>query len=155
MSYGNKKQPKGVFNFHNSTKKIRELSDGNKKLETELWLAKQTFFLELRWVPPFLRIELWKLRIEWWELPIQTASRPLELAVRAITLMTGLLTITVRVVSQVTGSPTSIDKMSSSIIEPPTLVAGSRFWLLVAGEVSPTIELPTSIISKASPAPNC
>ena len=27
---------------HNS--KIRELSDGNKKLKTELWLAKQTFF---------------------------------------------------------------------------------------------------------------
>ena len=24
--------------------KIRELSDGNKKLKTELWLAKQTFF---------------------------------------------------------------------------------------------------------------
>ena len=47
---------------HNS--KIRELSDENKKLEIELWLAKQTFFLELRWVPPFLRIELWKLRIE-------------------------------------------------------------------------------------------
>ena len=46
---------------HNS--KIRKLSDGNKKLETELWLAKRTFFLELRWVPPFLRIELWKLRI--------------------------------------------------------------------------------------------
>ena len=41
---------------HNS--KIRELSDGNKKLETELWLAKQTFFLELRWVPLFLKIEL-------------------------------------------------------------------------------------------------
>ena len=47
---------------HNS--KIRELSDRNKKLKTELWLAKQTFFLKLRWVPPFLRIELWKLRIE-------------------------------------------------------------------------------------------
>ena len=47
---------------HNS--KIRKLSDGNKKLETELWLTKRTFFLELRWVPPFLRIELWKLRIE-------------------------------------------------------------------------------------------
>ena len=47
---------------HNS--KIKELSDGNKKLETELWLTKQTFFLKLRWVPPFLRIELWKLRIE-------------------------------------------------------------------------------------------
>ena len=41
---------------HNS--KIRKLSDGNKKLETELWLAKRTFFLELRWIPPFLRIEL-------------------------------------------------------------------------------------------------
>ena len=41
---------------HNS--KIRKLSDGNKKLKTELWLAKQTFFWELRWVPPFLRIEV-------------------------------------------------------------------------------------------------
>ena len=47
---------------HNSN--IKELSGGNKKLETELWLTKQTFFLKLRWVPPFLRIELWKLRIE-------------------------------------------------------------------------------------------
>ena len=47
---------------HNS--KIKELSDGNKKLKIELWLAKRTFFLELRWVPPFLRIDLWKLRIE-------------------------------------------------------------------------------------------
>ena len=56
---------------HNS--KIRELSDGNKKLKIELWLAKQIFFWELRWVSPFLRIELWKLRIEWWELMNQTA----------------------------------------------------------------------------------
>ena len=24
--------------------KIRDLSDGNKKLKTELWFAKQTFF---------------------------------------------------------------------------------------------------------------
>ena len=31
---------------HNS--KIKKLSDGNKKLKTELWLAKQTIFLELR-----------------------------------------------------------------------------------------------------------
>ena len=59
--------------IHNS--KIRELSDGNKKLKTELWFAKQNFFLELRWVPPFLRIELWKLRIEWWELMNQTAPK--------------------------------------------------------------------------------
>ena len=55
--------------------KIRELSDGNKKLEIELWLAKLTFFWELRWIPPFFRIELWKLRIKWWELPIQTAPK--------------------------------------------------------------------------------
>ena len=70
------KNSQNVFSVsitHNS--KIKELSDGNIKLETELWLAKQTFFLELRWVPPFLRIELWKLRIEWWELPIQTAPK--------------------------------------------------------------------------------
>ena len=59
--------------------KIRELSDGNKKLETELWLAKQNFFWELRWIPLFLRIELWKLRIEWWELPIQTTPQYLYL----------------------------------------------------------------------------
>ena len=56
---------------HNS--KIRELSDGNKKLETELWLAKQTFFWELICVLSFLKIELWKLRIEQWELMIQMA----------------------------------------------------------------------------------
>ena len=34
---------------HNS--KIKELSDGNKKLETELWLAKQTFFLRIEMGP--------------------------------------------------------------------------------------------------------
>ena len=41
MSYGNWKQPKVVFSFHNS--KIRELSDGNRVMETELSFAKQLF----------------------------------------------------------------------------------------------------------------
>ena len=60
-------------------------------------------------------------------------TRPLELVVRAITLTTGRLTITVRVVSPVTGLPTSIDKTSSSIIGPLTPAARSRFgyWSLV------------------------
>ena len=49
------------------------MSDGNKKLEIELWLAKQTFFWELICVLSFLKIELWKLRIEQWELMIQMA----------------------------------------------------------------------------------
>ena len=40
---------------HNS--KIRELSDGNKKLEIELCVAKRTSQL---WIPPFLSYELWK-----------------------------------------------------------------------------------------------
>ena len=62
METKNSKKVFSVSITHNS--KIKELSGGNKKLETELWLTKQTFFLELRWVPPFLRIELWKLRIE-------------------------------------------------------------------------------------------
>ena len=31
--------------------KIREWSDGNKKLKTELWLAKQTFFLRIEMGP--------------------------------------------------------------------------------------------------------
>ena len=34
---------------HNS--KIRELSDGNKKLKTELWLAKQTFIFRIEMGP--------------------------------------------------------------------------------------------------------
>ena len=62
MEIENSQKVFSVSIIHNS--KIRVLSDENKKLEIELWLAKQTFFLELRWVPPFLRIELWKLRIE-------------------------------------------------------------------------------------------
>ena len=40
---------------HNS--KIKEFSDENKKLETELCGAKQTSQL---WVPQFLSYELWK-----------------------------------------------------------------------------------------------
>ena len=62
MKTENSQKVFSVSIIHNS--KIRELSDGNKKLKIELWLAKQTFFLELRWVSPFLRIELWKLGIE-------------------------------------------------------------------------------------------
>ena len=62
MEIENSQKVFSVSITHNS--KIKELSNGNKKLETELWLAKQTFFSELGWVPPFLRIELWKLRIE-------------------------------------------------------------------------------------------
>ena len=34
-----------VFITHNL--KIRKLSDGNKKLETKLWLAKQTFLFRI------------------------------------------------------------------------------------------------------------
>ena len=45
------------------------MSGGNKKLETKLWFAKQTFFWELRWVPLFFRIK-------WWELINQTAPYP-------------------------------------------------------------------------------
>ena len=42
---------------HNS--KMRELSDGNKVMETELLKAKQPF---VSWVPPFFTYELWKQR---------------------------------------------------------------------------------------------
>ena len=79
-------------------------------------------------------------------------TKPLELAVIAIASATGLLTIIVRAISQEIGVPTPIDKMISSIIRPLTPVEGSRFWSLVANEVSPAIELPASIISKTSPA---
>ena len=54
---------------HNS--KIKKLSDGNKKLETELCGAKRTSQL---WVPPFLSYELWKQIYELWKSLIQTAS---------------------------------------------------------------------------------
>ena len=56
---------------HNS--KFRELSDGNRVMETELSFGQTTFLL---WVPPFLSNELWKLRIELSNLVGQTASRP-------------------------------------------------------------------------------
>ena len=59
-----------VFIIHNS--KIRELSDGNKKLETELCGAKRTSQL---WIPPFLSYELWKQSYELWKSLIQTASK--------------------------------------------------------------------------------
>ena len=55
---------------HNS--KIRELSDGNRVMETELSFGQTTFLL---WIPPFLSYELWKLRIELWKLLVQTGSR--------------------------------------------------------------------------------
>ena len=42
------------------------MSDGNKKLEIELWLAKQISFENWDGFYYF-----WKLRIEWWELMIQ------------------------------------------------------------------------------------
>ena len=53
---------------HNS--KIRELSDGNRVMETELSFGQTTFLL---WVPPFLSYELWKQRIELSKNSIQTA----------------------------------------------------------------------------------
>ena len=55
---------------HNS--KIRELSDGNRVMETKLLFAKQPF---LSWVPPFFSNELWKLRIELRKQLNQIASR--------------------------------------------------------------------------------
>ena len=42
MKTENSQKVFSVFIIHNS--KIRELSDRNKKLKTELWFAKQTFF---------------------------------------------------------------------------------------------------------------
>ena len=57
---------------HNS--KIRELSDGNRVIETELSFGQTTFLL---WVSPFLSYELWKLRIELSNLVGQTASKVL------------------------------------------------------------------------------
>ena len=58
-----------VFITHNS--KIRELSYGNRVIETELSFGQTTFLL---WVSPFLNYELWKLRIELSNLVGQTAS---------------------------------------------------------------------------------
>ena len=55
---------------HNS--KIRELSDGNRVMETELLFGQTTYLL---WIPPFLSYELWKLRIELWKLLVQTGSK--------------------------------------------------------------------------------
>ena len=55
---------------HNS--KIRELSDGNRVMKTELSFGQTTFLL---WVPPFLSYELWKLRIELWKHLVQTGSK--------------------------------------------------------------------------------
>ena len=52
--------------------KIRELSDGNRVMETELSFGQTTFLL---WVPPFLSYELWELRIESWKLLVQTGSK--------------------------------------------------------------------------------
>ena len=57
-----------VFITHNS--KIRELSDGNRVMETELSFVKQFFLL---WIPLFLNYELWKQRIKLSKNSIQTA----------------------------------------------------------------------------------
>ena len=59
---------------HNS--KIRELSDGNKKLKTELWLAKQTFFFRIEMGPTIF--ENWFMEIENWEMRIDEPNGPLE-----------------------------------------------------------------------------
>ena len=58
-----------VFITHNS--KIRELSDGNRVMKTELSFGQTIFLL---WVPPFLSYELWKQRIELSKNSIQTGS---------------------------------------------------------------------------------
>ena len=55
---------------HNS--KIREFSDGNRVMETELSFGQTTFLL---WVLPFLSYELWKLRIELWKHLVQTTPK--------------------------------------------------------------------------------
>ena len=55
---------------HNS--KIKELSDENKVMETELLKAKQPF---VSWVPQFLSYELWKMRYELWKLMNQTPPK--------------------------------------------------------------------------------
>ena len=52
--------------------KIRELSDGNRVMETELSFGQTTFLL---WVPPFLSYELWKQKIELSKNSIQTAPK--------------------------------------------------------------------------------
>ena len=52
--------------------KIKELSDGNKKLETELCGAKRTSQL---WVLSFLSYELWKQSYELRKQQIQTAPK--------------------------------------------------------------------------------
>ena len=49
METKNSQKVFSVFITHNS--KIRELCDENKKLETELWLAKQTFFFRIEMGP--------------------------------------------------------------------------------------------------------
>ena len=54
---------------HNS--KIRELSDVNRVMETELSCSQTDIEL---WVTLFLSYELWKLRIELQKQAIQTAS---------------------------------------------------------------------------------
>ena len=51
--------------------KIKELSDGNRVMETKWWWCQTDFKL---WVPPFLSYELWKLSYELWKLTNQTPS---------------------------------------------------------------------------------
>ena len=53
---------------------------------------------------------------------------PLELAIRVVASGTRLPTFTVRLVSLVTGPSTLVNKMTSSIIEPPTLVMAWHLW---------------------------
>ena len=52
--------------------KIRELSDGNRVIETELSCSQIDNEL---WISPFLTYKLWKQRIELWKQVIQTASK--------------------------------------------------------------------------------
>lgn len=53
-------------------------------------------------------------------------TKPLESVLRAVALVTRLPTITIGVVSPMIESPTLIDKTTSSVTRPPTLVAMQR-----------------------------
>ena len=62
------KHLKYVFSFHNSSLKIKELSDGNKN-----WKHPQTHFSA---VGPTI-FELWVMKIELWVMEIQKPNSPL------------------------------------------------------------------------------
>ena len=62
---------------HNS--KIRELSYGNRVMETKLSFGQTTCLLL---VPPFLSYEVWKLRIELWKHLVQTGPKSGEKKVK-------------------------------------------------------------------------